>query len=75
MAESAVRARRVENRSENSSYPGWWDYSAGALAAALATKRSEPAISESAAPPRSHAFMPPHEAGAPQTVERITAMK
>jgi hypothetical protein len=26
------------NRSENSSYPGWWDYSAGALAAALGQK-------------------------------------
>jgi tetratricopeptide (TPR) repeat protein len=26
---------QVIDRSENSSYPGWWDYSAGALAAAL----------------------------------------
>lgn len=29
---------QVTNRSENSSYPGWWDYSAGALAAALGQK-------------------------------------
>ena len=26
---------QLKNRSENSSYPGWWDYSAGALARAL----------------------------------------
>ncbi|MBI3475404.1 MAG: DUF5107 domain-containing protein [Acidobacteria bacterium] len=31
--------RQVTNRSENSSYPGWWDYSAGALAAALGQKQ------------------------------------
>ena len=30
---------QVTNRSENSSYPGWWDYSAGALAAALGEKK------------------------------------
>jgi tetratricopeptide (TPR) repeat protein len=30
---------QVTNRSENSSYPGWWDYSAGALAAALGQKQ------------------------------------
>jgi tetratricopeptide (TPR) repeat protein len=30
---------QVINRSENSSYPGWWDYSAGALAAALGQKQ------------------------------------
>ena len=29
---------QVTNRSENSSYPGWWDYCAGALAAALGKK-------------------------------------
>jgi hypothetical protein len=30
---------QVTKRSENSSYPGWWDYSAGALAAALGRKQ------------------------------------
>jgi tetratricopeptide (TPR) repeat protein len=30
---------QVTNRSENSSYPGWWDYSAGALAGALGQKQ------------------------------------
>jgi tetratricopeptide (TPR) repeat protein len=29
---------QVINRSENSSYPGWWDYSAGAIATALGQK-------------------------------------
>jgi tetratricopeptide (TPR) repeat protein len=30
---------QLTSRSENSSYPGWWDYSAGVLAAALGDKK------------------------------------
>jgi tetratricopeptide (TPR) repeat protein len=67
---------QVENRSENSSYPGWWDYSAGALAAALghekeANQRFQKAL---LLPDRMLSYHLTRLARL-QTVERITAMK
>ena len=67
---------QVENRSENSSYPGWWDYTAGALAAVLGQEKEANQRFQKALllPDRMLSYHLTRLAHL-QTIERITAMK
>jgi tetratricopeptide (TPR) repeat protein len=67
---------QVENRSDNSSYPGWWDYSAGVLAAALGQEKEANQRFQKALllPDRMLSYHLTRLARL-QTVERITVMK